>query len=133
LQIGYRYEGSPIVVPDGTPAPPDDPENFVASARPGARAPHAVLADGRSMLDHFGRGFVLTRLGPDAPDGASIESAAARRGVPLRTVTVEEPEAAALYERKLVLVRPDGHVAWRADAPPADPLALADRVRGAQP
>jgi Aromatic-ring hydroxylase, C-terminal len=42
-----------------------------------------------------------------------------------------EPQAAALYERKLVLVRPDGHVAWRGDAPPADPLAMIDRVRGA--
>jgi hypothetical protein len=28
-------------------------------------------------------------------------------------------------------VRPDGHVAWRSDDLPADPLALADRVRGA--
>jgi hypothetical protein len=32
LQIGYRYDGSPICVPDDTPAPPDDPENFVAAA-----------------------------------------------------------------------------------------------------
>ena len=37
----------------------------------------------------------------------------------------------ALYERRLVLVRPDGHVAWRSDRPPADALALIDRVRGA--
>jgi len=51
--------------------------------------------------------------------------------VPLRMVTVAEPEAAALYERKLVLVRPDGHVAWRGDEQPADALAMVDRVRGA--
>jgi hypothetical protein len=44
---------------------------------------------------------------------------------------VANPAIAELYERKLVLVRPDGHVAWRSDAPPADPLALADTVRGA--
>lgn len=50
---------------------------------------------------------------------------------PEDTVSKYHPDVAALYERKLVLVRPDGHVAWRADAPPADPLALADRVRGA--
>jgi hypothetical protein len=36
-----------------------------------------------------------------------------------------------LYERKLVLVRPDGHVAWRGDALPAEPQNLVDRVRGA--
>ena len=54
LQLGYRYEDSPIIVPDGTPAPPDDPENFVASARPGSRAPHVALADGSSTLDLYG-------------------------------------------------------------------------------
>ena len=131
LQLGYRYEGSPIVVPDGTPAPPDDSEKFIASARPGSRAPHVALADGSSMLDLYGRGFVLLRLRADAPDGAEIASAAGKRGVPLRTVTVEEPETVKIYERKLVLVRPDGHVAWRGDKPPSDALAMIDRVRGA--
>ena len=122
---------SPIIVPDGTPPTPDDPENFVASARPGSRAPHVALADGSSMLDLYGRGFVLVRLGADAPDGADDCGGREKRGVPLRTVTVDEPEAAAIYERKLVLVRPDGHVAWRGDRVPADALALIDRVRGA--
>ena len=42
-----------------------------------------------------------------------------------------ESEAAAIYEQPLVLVRPDGHVAWRGRTPPADPLAMIDRVRGA--
>jgi 2-polyprenyl-6-methoxyphenol hydroxylase-like FAD-dependent oxidoreductase len=130
VQLGYRYEDSPICVPDGTPPPPDDPEHFVASARPGSRAPHVALADGSSTLDLYGRGFVLARFGAGA-DGAAIEQAAAKRGVPLRTVTIAEPEAAELYERKLVLVRPDGHVAWRGDRVPDDPLAVIDRVRGA--
>ena len=66
-------------MPDGTPPPPDDPENFVASARPGARAPHVVLADGSSTLDFYGRGFVLVRFGADAPDGAEIAEAAEAR------------------------------------------------------
>jgi len=131
LQLGYRYEGSPIVVPDGTQGPPDDPENFVTSARPGSRAPHVPLKDGRSALDLFGRGFVLVRFGEDAPDGSALADAAAARGVPLRIELVQEAEAASLYERKLVLVRPDGHVAWRGDAEPADALAVIDRVRGA--
>ena len=131
LQLGYRYEDSPICVADGTPAPPDNPEKFVPSARPGARAPHVVLRDGGSTLDRYGRGFVLAQFGGGAPDGAEIVAAAAARGVPLRTAAIAEPEAAQLHERKLVLVRPDGHVAWRGDRPPADPLALIDRVRGA--
>jgi hypothetical protein len=131
LQIGYRYEGSSIVVPDGTPPAPDDPESFVPSARPGSRAPHVTLADGTSTLDLFGRGFVLARLGEDAPDGSAIAAAAKQRGVPLRTVTIVGQEAADIYERSLVLVRPDGHVAWRGDREPADALAVIDRVRGA--
>ena len=50
--------------------------------------------------------------------------------MPLTSVELDEPEAAALYERRLVLVRPDGHVAWRADTVPDDPVALIDRLRG---
>ena len=107
LQIGYRYEGSPICVPDGTPAPPDDPENFVASARPGSRAPHVALADGRSTLDLFGRGFVLLRLRRRrARRCRRLRAPREKPACRSRTVTVDEPEAAALYERKLVLVRP---------------------------
>jgi 2-polyprenyl-6-methoxyphenol hydroxylase-like FAD-dependent oxidoreductase len=37
----------------------------------------------------------------------------------------------ALYCTSLNGFEPDGHVAWRSDDPPADPLALADCVRGA--
>ena len=66
-----------------------------------------------------------------APDSTPIERAFAQRGVPLTTTAIADPMVAALYERRLVLVRPDGHVAWRADDLPEDPLALADRVRGA--
>jgi 2-polyprenyl-6-methoxyphenol hydroxylase-like FAD-dependent oxidoreductase len=132
LQLGYRYEGSPICVPDGSAAPPDDLESYIATARPGARAPHLFLPDGRSTLDLFGRGFVLLRLGAAAPDGAALAEAAASRGVPLGIVALDAPETLRLYERRLVLVRPDGHVAWRGDALPADVAGLIDRVRGAR-
>jgi hypothetical protein len=131
LQLGYRYEDSPIVVPDGTPPPPDDPETFVASARPGSRAPHVALKDGSSTLDLYGRGFVLARFGARAPDGAEIVAAANKRNVPIRVVTIDDPGAADIYQQPLVLVRPDGHVAWRGVKPPSDPLAMIDRVRGA--
>ena len=51
--------------------------------------------------------------------------------MPLQTVNIADPAIGMLYERALVLVRPDGHVAWRGDAAPANPLALVDHVRGA--
>ncbi len=130
LQLGYRYEGSPICVPDGTPEQPDTAETYEPTARPGSRAPHVWLKDGRSILDLYGRGFVLLRFS-GAPDSAAIAQAAAARGFPLEIAEISEPEAASLYRQRLVLVRPDGHVAWRGDAPPADAGALIDQVRGA--
>jgi 2-polyprenyl-6-methoxyphenol hydroxylase-like FAD-dependent oxidoreductase len=131
LRLGYCYEPSPICISDGTkPVPLETPE-FVAVARPGTRAPHAWLEDGRSTLDLFGKGFVLLRVGAKPPSVASLVAAAAQRAVPLQAIDLPDPAIAALYERRLVLVRPDGHVAWRADAPPADALAIIDRVRGA--
>jgi hypothetical protein len=135
IHLGYVYENSPVIWPDGTPAPPDDPTNYTPSARPGSRAPHVWLRDGsnaegaRSTLDLFGRSFTLLTLG-----AASVEPllAAARRvGMPLDVERIDDPAVAAAYERRLVLVRPDGHVAWRGDALPEDAAALVDRVRGA--
>ena len=131
VMLGYRYDTSPIVWPDGTPAPPDEAATYTQTARPGARAPHVWLADGRSTLDLYGRGFTLLRLGPNAPATDNIERAAAERGVPLTSVAIVEPNVLKAYESQLVLVRPDGHVAWRGDAAPADAMALIDRVRGA--
>ncbi|MDB5582438.1 MAG: putative monooxygenase/hydrolase [Bradyrhizobium sp.] len=131
IDLGYRYDGSPVIVPDGTPATPDDTSIYVPTARPGHRAPHAWLADGRSTLDLFGRGFTLLRFGAGAIDSAPLEAAAAKAGVPLRCVDIEEADIAALYERRLVLVRPDGQVAWRSDRAPDDCRGLIDIVRGA--
>ena len=131
IALGYRYDTSPIVWPDGSPPTPDTISLYVPTARPGSRAPHAWISEGRSMVDFFGGGFVLLRFGADAPASEAIEAAFRRREIPLDVVPIADPAIAQLYERKLVLVRPDGHVAWRADVPPEDPLALADRVRGA--
>jgi len=129
LQIGYRYDASPICVPDGTPAPADDYSLYQPSTRPGARAPHAWLADGRSTLDLFGRSFVLLQFGGDtAQDG--MRDAFARRRIPLTLQKLDEPQVAALYERALVLVRPDGHVAWRGNSLD-NPQRIADIVSGA--
>ena len=62
---------------------------------------------------------------------SGLVEAAARRRVPLAVLDIEEPEARALYDRNLVLVRPDQHVAWRGDSEPVAPMELIDLVRGA--
>ena len=129
--LGYVYEPSPVCWSDGTPAPPHSIGDYRPTTRPGARAPHAWLPDGRSTLDLFGRGFVLLRLGDGAPDCVAFEAAFAHRRVPLTVVAIADARVCELYERRFVLVRPDGHVAWRGDTMPDDPLAVVDRVRGA--
>jgi len=128
--LGYRYEESPINVYDGSPEPFDDPQGYVQSSRPGHRAPHAWLADGRSTLDLFGRDFVLLRLGANPPDASALSAAARACMLPLSVIDLDDAAIAQLYERKLVLVRPDGMCAWRGDALPASPAALLDTVRG---
>jgi 2-polyprenyl-6-methoxyphenol hydroxylase-like FAD-dependent oxidoreductase len=131
VKVQYCYEQSPICVPDGDAVPDWDPQHYVPSTRPGTRAPHAWLADGRSVLDLFGDGFVLLRLGDDPPDAAALLAAAKAQGTPMREHALPDPAIAAVYERRLVLVRPDGHVAWRGDESPADPHGIIARVRGA--
>jgi hypothetical protein len=59
-----------------------------------------------------------------------LHRAAAQRGMPLDIVQIDDRAIANAYERKLVLVRPDGHVAWRSDAPPREAGALLERVTG---
>lgn len=130
IHLGYRYEGSPIVVPDGTPEPPDTVSTYEQTARPGHRAPHVWLAPGRSTLDLFGKDFVLLRFDPSTSTQA-LQDAARAREVPLRVEDISDAQARALYGSRLVLVRPDGHVAWRGDKPPEDALAVIDRIRGA--
>lgn len=129
VNLGYRYENSPICVPDGTPAPPDDPSDCAQTSRPGHRAPHAWRADGSSTIDLFGKAFVLLRFaGTEEP--TALTHAARERRVPFMTVAIDEPDIAKLYETQYVLVRPDGHSAWRSDRLPADAHSLIDAVRG---
>jgi 2-polyprenyl-6-methoxyphenol hydroxylase-like FAD-dependent oxidoreductase len=133
IELGYRYENSPICVSDGTAPPPEDHALYVPTTWPGARAPHVWLRDGRSTLDLFGRGFTLMVLSPKITDASAFTSAAKRVGLPLEVITLDEPKVREVYERPLVLVRPDGHVAWRGDSVPAHAAEIIEQVRGACP
>ena len=113
VTFGGRYDGSPIIVADGTTPPPDAPNSYVPSACPGGRPPHAWLDDGRSLYDSFNFDWTLLVLGPDAPDTGDFERAAQQAALDLKVVRHESPELATLYEAPLVLIRPDQIVAWR--------------------
>jgi len=130
LNFGYFYERSPIVAYDGEAAPSYSMYEFTPSSVPGCRVPHVWLRDGRSLYDALGAWFTVLRLDRSVAVEALVE-AAALRGVPLAVLDVDAEGTDALYPHKLLLARPDQHVAWRGDAVPDDPLMLVDRVRGA--
>ncbi len=132
--LGHRYARSPIVAPDGTLEPPDDLSTVVQSTWPGSRAPHAWLGDGRSTLDWFdGRRFTLYATAEATGSVDRLEQAFRARGVPISSCTSDLAEVQALYASPMVLVRPDGHVAWRGEALPDDLTDLIDRVTGYSP
>ena len=110
--------------------PPRDFLNYVPSALPGCRAPHAWLHDGSSLFDHFGQGLTLL----SQPSAASACLHAAQRDakalcIPLTTLASDNPAVTVLYPRKLTLIRPDQHIAWAGDTWPErddfDVLAMA--------
>jgi hypothetical protein len=133
VQLGARYDGSPIVAEDGSP-PADDFINYTPSSVPGGRAPHFWLDEkrsyGSSLYDQLGTGFTLLRLGPRAPDTSAIVVAAARQNIPLKVLDVADTDARDLYACDLALIRPDQHVAWRGNKPMAEPDRLLARLVG---
>lgn len=134
VQLGVRYDGSPIICEDGTP-PRDSINCYTPSGVPGGRAPHYFLdppgmANRRSLFDQFGVGFTLLRFSSKA-DGSALLNAARRRGVPIDVVDVLDPDARDLYGRDLALIRPDQHVCWRGDRLPNGADGLIAKVVGA--
>jgi len=129
IQLGHRYRQSPVCVPDNSLEPPDDHMLYRPSTYPGGRAPHAWMNDGRSTLDLFGKAYVLMVFGTIAGTDAFLTEAK-RLGIPAGIHLIEEEEIGALYEKPLVLVRPDGHVCWRGEQVPEALTELWNTVAG---
>ena len=113
VTFGGRYDGSAIVVTDGSTPPPDAANSYQPSACPGGRPPHAWLADGRSLYDTFHSEWTLLQLGPQPLDAKAFLAAASQLGMDVKPVLHSDPELLALYEAPWVLIRPDQVVAWR--------------------
>jgi 2-polyprenyl-6-methoxyphenol hydroxylase-like FAD-dependent oxidoreductase len=133
IEAGYRYAGSPIVCDEPGDGPDPDNRAYVPTTWPGARLPHVWLDDGGALADRLGAGFTLLRLGASTADTGALERALRATGAPLDVLDVPGERARELLERDLVLVRPDVHVAWRGNAPPRDPAAIAAAVTGGAP
>jgi 2-polyprenyl-6-methoxyphenol hydroxylase-like FAD-dependent oxidoreductase len=121
LQLGFAY-ASGAVVDDGSPKPAASVRDYVPSALPGARVPHAWVTRAGvrvSTLDLFAYDRFTLVAGPAGR--AWAEAAAAE--VPIDTVVVGEDVAdedghwmhlLGIDDEGAVLVRPDQHVAWRS-------------------
>jgi FAD binding domain/Aromatic-ring hydroxylase, C-terminal len=130
LNFGYFYDASPIIAYDGAAQPAYTMADFTASSVPGCRAPHIWLDGRRSLYDALGPEYTLLRFDPALRISGLID-AAALRCVPLAVLDIAMPDAHAMYGRKLVLLRPDQHVAWRGNEEPLACIGLIDHVRGA--
>ncbi|MEZ4217561.1 MAG: FAD-dependent monooxygenase [Myxococcota bacterium] len=131
LQLGFRYAEGALARGDGDALPPLEVRRFTPTGCPGARLPHAWLADpGASLLDRVPLDRFLLVAGPE---GAAWVDA-------LRSVDAPPADALVLTEALLpgldawraqagidasgaLLVRPDQHVAWRSRALADDPRA----------
>lgn len=127
VEYGYRYDQSPVIVQEPN-APEIDPINYLPTTWPGSRLPHIFLEGGEAIHDRLGLFFTLVVL--DDTDTSALEQAAADLSVPVEILRLEQPGLRSIYERNLILVRPDQHVAWRDDALPGDCKALLELVTG---
>lgn len=133
VQLGTRYDDSPIIVRDGAP-PSDDFWTYCPTSAPGGRAPHFWLGSGRalgdSVFDRLGTGFTLLKLHTHARGAETLVSAARVRGIPLVVIEVQDPTVRDLYGCDLALVRPDQHIAWRGNTLSSNPDHILSRVTG---
>jgi len=129
LEAGYRYDNSPIINYNGEGTPPEFVwEKIYASTYPGLRLPAVWLKDGSAVQDQLGDQFTLLKFAE--ANSSALEEAAKAANVPLKVVDIRDAHAAKICQKKLILVRPDQHVAWRGDAMPTDAKAVINQVIG---
>lgn len=131
--LGFAYSAGALIL-DGTRAEPLEDGVYVPTDRPGARFPHCWLdlSRQRSTLDWFTSAFVLA-IGPLGTDWYDAAAAVSEKlNVPLRTEvlpSIDRRDGIHVGPRGAVLVRPDGHVAWRCPYLPRHaPYHLADAL-----
>jgi hypothetical protein len=119
VHFGHRYSASPIVWPESGDPPPWHWNALTPTTWPGARVPAVRLADGSQLFDRLGPWLTLVDLSGHGLAEPLVRKAQGR-GIPMTHLPVADQAARACWERALVLVRPDDHVAWRGDETPDD-------------
>jgi hypothetical protein len=128
-ELGYRYVDSPIIcnVPGG---PEHLFREYHPTTWPGARLPHVWRDDGSPMQDHIGEGYTIFKLGDTKADVGGLEGAIRSHGAPVTVLDIPDRAAREVYGYDLILLRPDLHVVWRGQGPPADPAEVAAIATG---
>jgi 2-polyprenyl-6-methoxyphenol hydroxylase-like FAD-dependent oxidoreductase len=129
-ELGYRYVDSPIIcdIPGG---PEHLFRTYVPTTWPGARLPHIWLDDGSALQDRISRlGYTILRLGKTKQDSAGLARALASYGAPVTELDLPDQVAREIYGFDLILLRPDMHIVWRDNSPPADPAEIASIATG---
>lgn len=146
FELGHRYE-SGAVVPNGedyTPSP--DPDLvYMPQTAAGTPLPHAIITDqngrAQSTIDLVAGGAFHLLTGPNGEAWCAVGNEIAEdTGLDLKTTAIgpgclfDDPygewrRIRGVTDSGAVLVRPDGYVAWRADAASETELqALRDAV-----
>jgi 2-polyprenyl-6-methoxyphenol hydroxylase-like FAD-dependent oxidoreductase len=129
VEAGYSYAGSPLIADEPGNVAEWEISRYVPKAMPGARIPHMWLSDGSALQDRLGQDFTLLDLEGDC-DTAAIEAAFSKVGAPLEVLRLDEKRVREVYGKSVFLLRPDLHIVWRGDGPPANPEELAAVATG---
>lgn len=132
IELGYRYSDSPLIVDEPGVAPASDSFSYTPSTWPGTRVPHVWAKPGVGVQDLVGltNAYTLLRIGPNPQPETELAEAFSAIDVPFQVVDVDNDSARKVYEHRLILLRPDLHIAWRGEGLPADAAALARLVTG---
>ena len=123
LTLGFQHSNSSIIIherdEDGNIVSPSSYREYRYPALPGCRAPHVALPDSESILDLYGKTFVIIVIGGEDSDLISLRKEFERRNIPLQLFCFPRLPELAVYDRKYFLVRPDGIICWRSDSQPS--------------
>jgi FAD binding domain len=129
VEAGYSYAGSPLIADEPGNVADWETSHYAPHARPGVRIPHMWLKDGRAMQDVLGDDYTLLDLRGDC-DAGPLAAAFRALGAPLDVLHLNEERVRTVYGAAVFLLRPDLHIVWRGDIPPADPVGLAALATG---
>jgi 4-hydroxyisophthalate hydroxylase len=124
-----HYEGSSVVI---------GPRHGICSihgrlslkAEAGHHLAPRQLSSGRNVFEELSDGFTLLAFDADVHAVSVLETVAAGCHVPLKVSRDTYTGGREHYGSRMVLVRPDQHIVWAGDAPPADPVGMMLRVSG---